>query len=221
YDTPARIPLRGLWKTPPAQAAANAVKPSAIYPHPRKWENVPMKKFSVLTLCLLFAISMAFAQTTLSNSDVSKLVKSGLSEDFILNLIDTQGTRLSADVSSLIELKQDGANERIIAAVSKKGQAREAINTDSILRLSRAGFSDSFSVDLLNRQPGKFSTDASRLVELKQAGVSERVLALMVSQGGRELPSGTAISIRLIDAIDSERNNAGDEFRASLEDPIT
>jgi hypothetical protein len=44
----------------------------------------------------------------------------------------------------------------------------------------------------------------------------------MVTQGGgRELPSGSEISIRLIDAIDSEKNQEGDQFRASLEDPIT
>jgi hypothetical protein len=37
----------------------------------------------------------------------------------------------------------------------------------------------------------------------------------------RELPSGTEISIRLIDSVDSDKNREGDEFRASLEDPIT
>jgi hypothetical protein len=84
-----------------------------------------------------------------------------------------------------------------------------------------AKFSDGFIVDLMNRQQGTYSIDASRLVELRQAGVSERILSQMVTQGGRELPAGSSISIRMIDAIDSEKNNAGDEFRASLEDPIT
>jgi hypothetical protein len=37
----------------------------------------------------------------------------------------------------------------------------------------------------------------------------------------RELPSGSQISVRLIDPVDSDRNKEGDEFRASLEDPIT
>ncbi len=86
----------------------------------------------------------------------------------------------------------------------------------------KAGFSDGFIIELLNRQPGKFATDANRIIELKEAGVSERLLALMVTQSnGRELPSGTEISIRLIDPVDSDKNQEGDEFRASLEDPIT
>jgi hypothetical protein len=181
-----------------------------------------IKKFLVLSVAgCLFAFATAYGQPTMSNSDVVKLAKSGLSDDFILNLIDQQGSRLSSDVSSMIELKDGGVNERIITAISRKSASPEPLNTDSVLRLVRAGFSEGFVVDLLNRQPGKFSADASRLVELKRAGVSERILSLIVVQGGRELSNGATIHVRLIDSIDSDRNNAGDEFRASLEEPIT
>ena len=42
----------------------------------------------------------------------------------------------------------------------------------------------------------------------------------MVSQSAsRELPTGTEISVRLIDSVDSEVNSVGDEFMASLDDP--
>ena len=181
-----------------------------------------MKRLLVLSSLLLLVLGSAPAQTTLTNSDLVKLSKSGLSEDFVLNLVDQQGSRLSTDTSSLIELKKEGVNERIISAAVKKSPPREALNTDSLLRLVQAGFSDGFIVNLMNQHPGQFSVDASRIVELKQAGVSERILSLMVQQGGgRELPSGTQVSIRMIDAIDSDKNSQGDEFRATLEDPIT
>ena len=180
-----------------------------------------MKRLLILLASVAFTYSTVAAQTTLSNPDVVKLAKSGLSEEFILNLIDQQGSRLSSDVSSMIELKNNGVNERIITAISRKSPSQEPINTDSVLRLHRATFSESFVVDLLNRQPGKFSADASRIVELKQAGLSERVLSLIVANSGRELARGSSISVRLIDSVDSERNKEGDEFRASLEDPIT
>ncbi len=39
--------------------------------------------------------------------------------------------------------------------------------------------------------------------------------------GSAVIPEGTTISIRMVDAIDSERNQAGDAFRATLEKPIT
>ncbi len=175
-----------------------------------------------LAISLVLAMGTLGAQTTMTNSDLVKLSKSGLSEDFILNLVDQQGSRLATDPSALIELKKEGVNERIIAAAVKKSPPREPLNSDSVVRLVQAGFSDGFVINLLNAQPVKFSVDASRIVDLKQAGVSERILALMVQQGGvRELPSGSEISVRLIDGVDSAKNNQGDEFRASLEDPIT
>ena len=182
-----------------------------------------MKKtliLSVTSLCL--ALGILNAQTTLTNSDLVKMSKAGLSEDFITNLIDQQGSRLASDPSALIALKNEGVNERIISAVVKKAPSSEPLNSDSVLRLVKAGFSDGFIISLLNAQPTKFTVDASRIVDLKEAGVSERILALMVQQGSvRELPSGSTISVRLIDSIDSDRNREGDEFRASLEDPIT
>ena len=184
-----------------------------------------MKKslmLSVLGMWIALGTLGAQSQTTLTNPDLVKLSKAGLSEDFILNLIDQQGSRLASDPSALVALKNEGVNERIISAVVKKSPSREPLNSDSVLRLVQAGFSDGFVINLLRDQPAKFTASASRIVELKQAGVSERILALMVQQGGgRELPSGSQISVRLIESVDSERNQEGDEFRASLEDPIT
>ncbi|MCU1339784.1 MAG: hypothetical protein JWO19_5365 [Bryobacterales bacterium] len=182
-----------------------------------------MKKsllLSFLSLCLV--LGTLGAQTTLTNSDLVKLSRAGMSDDFMLNLIDTQGSRLSSDPSALVALKNEGVNERIISAVVRKSPSREPLNSDSVLRLVQAGFSDGFIINLLNAQPVKFTVDARRIVDLKEAGVSERILSMMVQQGGvRELPSGSQISIRLIDPVDSDRNKEGDEFRASLEDPIT
>jgi hypothetical protein len=182
-----------------------------------------MKKSLMLSvLGLLAGLSTLSAQATLTNPDLVKLSKAGLSEDFILNLVDQQGSKLQSEPSALVALKNAGVNERIISAVVRKSPSREPLNSDSVLRLVQAGFSDGFVINLLNAQPAKFTASASRIVELKQAGVSERILALMVQQGSlRELPSGSQISVRLIDPVDSDRNKEGDEFRASLEDPIT
>lgn len=182
-----------------------------------------MTKSVVVSFTTLFlALGLLSAQTTMTNGDLAKMSKAGLSEDFITNLIEQQGSRLTSDPSALIALKSEGVNERIISAVVRKAPSREPLNSDSVLRLVQAGFSDRFVIDLLNAQPAKFTVDAARIVDLKQAGVSERILSLMVQQGSvRELPSGSQISVRLIESVDSDRNKEGDEFRASLEDPIT
>jgi hypothetical protein len=173
-------------------------------------------------LALAGALALSAQTTTMTNDDVIKLAKSGLSETFVTDLIDKQGSKLNSDVSALIQLKQGGVNERIISAVVRKAPNAEPLNTDSVVRLVNASFSDNFIIDLLNQRPGKFSTDTSRVIELKQAGVSEKLLSLMVTQGtSREIPAGTQVSIRLIDGVDSEINKVGDEFSATLEEPLT
>jgi hypothetical protein len=172
-------------------------------------------------LAILLAGVMCAQSSSMTNDDVVKLSKSGLSDQFVTDLIDKQGSKLSGDVSSLIFLKENGANEKIVGAVAKKAPSSEPLNTDSVLRLVKASFSDSFILDLLSRRPSQFSTDTGRIIELKQAGVSERLLALMVTQSAsRELPRGTEISVRMVDNIDSEQHRPGDQFSATLEDPI-
>ena len=223
------------------------------------------------------------AQPTLTNDQIPRLVQSGLSEDFIIRLIDQQGSNLSSNTASLVELKSAGVSERVIATIVKKNPPREPLTSYGLIQLAKAQFSDGFVLDLVSQQPGQVATDAARLielkraglsesviaavvrknpptepvtgdavvhllkaefsegfivdllkrqpvkftidpakiVELKQAGVSERILATMLEQGAtRELPSGTEITVRLVDSIDSEKNDEGDEFKATLEDPI-
>ena len=60
-------------------------------------------------LCLfLLMVATASGQPTLSNADVIKLDKAGLSDDFIVNVINQRGSHLWGDVASLIEMKAAG-----------------------------------------------------------------------------------------------------------------
>ena len=138
-----------------------------------------MRKGIVAVMLVLFGLA-AQGQSSMSNDDVVKLVKSGLSDDFVLNTIDQQGSHLSSDVSSLIELKESGVNERILGAIVRKSPSSEPLNTDSIVRLAQSGFTENFILDLMDRQNVKFRASASRLADLKEAGVSERILSRMV-----------------------------------------
>jgi hypothetical protein len=181
-----------------------------------------MLKLRLVTLLALFALTSALvAQTAMTNEDLVKLSKSGLSEDFILSLVQQQPSALATDAGRLLELNNNGVSERIILAVARKTPPREPLTTYGLTQLVRAGFSDGFLIDLLNIQPVRISTDAANIVQLKQAGLSERVLAAIVMKGsGRELANGTEIVVRLIDGIDSEKSKEGDTFRASLDDPL-
>jgi len=177
-------------------------------------------RFFVCLLLVLLPAALA-AQTALTNDDLIKLVKAGLSEDFILNLIQQQPSNLATEAWRLVELKEGGVSERLIAAAVKKNPPTEPLTTDGLVNLVKAKFSENFLLDLLAAQPARISTDAANLVRLKQAGVGERVLAALVGKAAsREIPAGTSVVVRLIDSIDSETNKAGDTFRASLEEPL-
>jgi hypothetical protein len=45
--------------------------------------------------------------------------------------------------------------------------------------------------------------------------------APIVNASGMTVPAGTVVTVRMIDAIDSDINGVGERFRASLEEPLT
>jgi hypothetical protein len=157
----------------------------------------------------------------LHNEDIVKLVKAGMSESFILDLLKTKPATFRMESSNLIELKNAGVNEKMIIAMARKSPPKELWNSDTVIRMAKAGFSEDFLTRAVKLYPGKFATDTGRIVELKEAGVPEGVIAAMVGRsGGNKLPVGTSITIRMIDSLDSRNNKPGDRFRASLEEPI-
>jgi hypothetical protein len=64
--------------------------------------------------------------------------------------------------------------------------------------MAKAGLSDELIVQTIGSQPGQYTTDADSLVALKQAGVSERVIAAMINKS-RIRPTGTDTPVVLSD----------------------
>jgi hypothetical protein len=65
------------------------------------------------------------------------------------------------------------------------------LNNGSIIRMVGAGLSDDLVLQAIAAQPGQYTTDAEALVDLKDAGVSERVISAMISKGRKRLtPEG-------------------------------
>jgi hypothetical protein len=217
------------------------------------------------------AVPGARAQAPLSNADVVQMVKSGIADDAVLDSIDQHGSQFSNDPTSLIDMRNTGVSERVLTAMVRKGPAPDdPLDNQAVMRLARVGFSDDFLAVLLQQQPGKFDSSAGSIAALREAGVSDRIMSLMLPPGAlpppagarttapaalsaapsasapsvsasgaranppgavatgrdldqgpvREIPSGTQISVRIIDSIDSDRNREGDKFRATLDDPI-
>jgi len=72
--------------------------------------------------------------------------------------------------------------------------AQETLNNDSIIQLSKAGFSEDMIVSTINSSPGNFDTSVDGLIALKDAGVSEKVLAAIMSKSTRGSTAPTASS---------------------------
>ena len=180
-----------------------------------------IRKFQASVILLASAL-LAAGQSTLTNDDVVKLSKAGLSEDFIVGLIEQRPDQLSVESSQLVSLKTNGVSERVITAMVDKVKAKEPLTSAGLLELLKAGFSQSFLLHLVDRQPTSIAADTDRILQLKGAGASEELLSKLVAASGapREIPRGTEIAIRLIDGIDSEQHKQGDTFRASLAEDL-
>jgi hypothetical protein len=65
---------------------------------------------------------LLLAQETLNNEGIIKLVKSGMTEDLIINVVQQQPGTYSFGANDLVALKEANVSEKIIAAMLDKGK---------------------------------------------------------------------------------------------------
>src|SRR5438105_2306643 len=80
-----------------------------------------MKLYAKMSLGLLMVIFLyaaaTGAQTVLTNDSIVKMVKAGLGDDIILNMINSQPSQFAITPDSMIALKKDGVSDKVIAAM--------------------------------------------------------------------------------------------------------
>lgn len=69
----------------------------------------------------------------------------------------------------------------VMAACLGVASAQQALTNSSVVQMVKAGLSESVVVDAIRTQPHQFSLSASDLIALKQAGVSNAILAAMLT----------------------------------------
>lgn len=75
--------------------------------------------------------------------------------------------------------------------------AQTALTNDAIIKMAKAGLGDEVILSTINAQPGKFTTTTDDLIALKGAGVSDKVIAAILSKmagGGGAAPAAPAPS---------------------------
>jgi hypothetical protein len=78
-----------------------------------------MKKTRIAFGAMLFTCLM-LAQQTITNDSVLKLVKAGMGDDTIVNMINTQPATFALGTDDLIALKAGGVSEKVIGAMLLK-----------------------------------------------------------------------------------------------------
>lgn len=68
-----------------------------------------------------------------------------------------------------------------------KPAAPKTLTNASIIRMAGANLSDDLIIQAINSQPGQYTTDADAMVDLKDAGVSEHVIAAMLNRNRKRL----------------------------------
>lgn len=82
-----------------------------------------MRRPFLLVFAAVCFVATLFAQDVLNNDSVIKLVGAGLSEDMVVNVVNTQPGKYSLNPDDLIALKKAGVSEKVISAMLAKGGA--------------------------------------------------------------------------------------------------
>jgi hypothetical protein len=85
-----------------------------------KEHTLQLLRLRLLILCAA-AVALA-AQESMNNDGIVRLMKSGMSEDLIINVVQQQPGTYSLGADDLIALKAAGVSERLISAMLAKGK---------------------------------------------------------------------------------------------------
>ena len=78
---------------------------------------------------------------------------------------------------------QESGSEGPLPQLSgKSGQQQKLLDNDAVIRMSKADLGDALITQAIRTQPANFQTDPDDLVALKQAGVSQPVIAAMLAR---------------------------------------
>ena len=94
-----------------------------------------------LPCLLLLLCPVLFAQETLTNESVTKLLKAGLSEELVVTTINSSPGKYDTSASALIALKEAGAGDKVVAAMILKASGA-ATSTETKRTSTQPGTAD-------------------------------------------------------------------------------
>ncbi len=130
---------------------------------------------SVFAVLFLLLCPLLFAQQSMDNDAVVKLVKAGLSDDVIVTTINASPGTYDTSANGLIALKTAGASDKVIAAIVTKASAPAASSTPAPATASgRPVGIDDVGVYLRDRK-GAWNMLEPEIVNFKSGGVLKSI----------------------------------------------
>jgi hypothetical protein len=76
--------------------------------------------------------------------------------------------------------------------------AQEPLNNEGVVKLVKSGMTEDLIITVIQQQPGTFSFGAEDLVALKEASVSEKIIAAMLAKAKGDAPAGAPAGSRAV-----------------------
>ncbi|HEX4021824.1 MAG TPA: hypothetical protein VHX63_11800 [Acidobacteriaceae bacterium] len=83
----------------------------------------------------------------------------------------------------------------VMATCLGLASAQQLLTNDSVVKMVKAGISDGIIVSTINSQPANFILSSTDLIALKQAGVSDQVMAAMIAKNNHAAATTPAPSL--------------------------
>lgn len=121
-------------------------------------------------LCVALC-GLCYAQQELNNESIEKMVKSGLGDDVIVSMIQSQPGKYNLTPDAMISLKADGVSNRVLTAMAAKGSPATA-QTPALT--NPQSFED-FDLGVYTMVKGEWTIVSSEQVNWKTGGVLKTI----------------------------------------------
>ena len=132
--------------------------------------------------CYAFALHAA-DEKPLAEKDLVSLVHLQIDDAVIVAKIKQGGLAFEPDDAALDRLKKNGASDAVLQAVRAAASPKQrtapgqALTYQDVLKLLSLGIDEEAILKRLEKSPTVFTPSAEQIVDLKQAGASEKLLA--------------------------------------------
>lgn len=139
----------------------------------------------------------------LRNADIVRLTQQGMSESVILTLLQQNQTAFDTSADALIALKRAGVTDRVMTEMMIRSTAPAValiivLRNSDVVRMTQSKQPPGSIIEIVRQSETDFDLSAAAVADLKKQGVSDAVVAAMLSAGKTDTSAASELgSLRL------------------------